>query len=209
MSDQEKQLNDRSPFEAALASLKPRVEGFDRERLIFLAGQAAALRERDVPAAKGTVPFLPRQKSGQSPWAWPAAFSAMTAIAAALLVMLCIRPSTTIATGGPKNTSSNVVTTELPAKATNLRPPFQSSKPVIEHDSDFADATNPESDPALRAELKRHGVDFGRPRSSSGSTGGFSSPIVMAKGPMTYFELLSRLEGQGPAGQGSLRELMQ
>ena len=42
MSPQEKRLSDLTPFEAALAGLAPRVGGFDRERLIFLAGQAAA-----------------------------------------------------------------------------------------------------------------------------------------------------------------------
>ena len=39
MSREEEQLPDLTAFEAALAALTPRVEGFDREQLIFQAGQ--------------------------------------------------------------------------------------------------------------------------------------------------------------------------
>lgn len=73
MSQQEP-LNELKGFEAALASLVPR-ERIDRDRLMFEAGVAAA---RPQSAVRGR-------------WAWPA-LSAVTATAAALLVVLAFRP---------------------------------------------------------------------------------------------------------------------
>ncbi len=240
MSQQEKPLNVLTPFEAALAALTPRVQAFDRERLIFLAGQAAALRERDVPlaAAKGTVPFLLRQKSGQSPaggtpasrgrWAWPAAFSAMTAVAASLLVMLCSHAGPMVASAGvePKNTAVNVAgTRRVPESGTQpasgrpvpdatpdampdwlaiwLSPSMAPTQPA-EKAADVADAAFADSDPALRAELRRHGMDFRRSRGQASS-----DPIVVAEAPLPYYQLLERLQGKAPAGQGGMKEMMQ
>ena len=63
-------------FEALLAALAPREDRLDRERLIFLAGQASvspAVTWRRHPA-------------------WPAAFATMSAIAATLLFVLVTRP---------------------------------------------------------------------------------------------------------------------
>jgi hypothetical protein len=233
MSQQDKPLNDSSPFEAALAGLAPRVEGFDRERLIFLAGQAAAMRERGAgvpPAGDVGVPALagfsrpsPPKSGTPAPlrrWAWPAAFSAMTAVAASLLVMLCTRTEPMIASAGagPKGTTANVSGTlrvqpdggprSVPDTSPDSMPDWLaiwlSPAPPAEKAADVADAAFPESDPALRAELQRHGLDFRRPReSASGGT------VVVANGPLTYYELLNRLQGKGPAGQGGLREMMQ
>jgi hypothetical protein len=91
-------------IEAALASLTPRTDRLDRERLIFLAGRQSACR-----STKGTVPFSlrenrdsplrenrdsPLRENRDSPrvrWGWPAAFSAMTAVAASLLVALLLQ----------------------------------------------------------------------------------------------------------------------
>jgi len=88
-------------FEAALAALVPRGDRLDRDRLMFLAGQASVggiLSE--TAAAEGTPGVSPvRGKAhGQDArattrrWAWPAAFSAMTAVAATLLVIVVARP---------------------------------------------------------------------------------------------------------------------
>jgi hypothetical protein len=85
MSQEEHRFADLTAFEAALASLTPRVEGFDRERLFFLAGQASVL------PAEGTA------RGRRADWGWPAAFSAMTAVAASLLIMLGTRGQTAIA----------------------------------------------------------------------------------------------------------------
>ena len=67
-------------IEAELASLSPRTDRLDRERLIFLAGQQSAAAGEVGPA---------KRRGG---WGWPAAFAAMTAVAAMLLVMLLSRP---------------------------------------------------------------------------------------------------------------------
>lgn len=69
-------------FEARLAALSPRDDRLNRERLMFLAGHASA-------EAAFAGPGLP---SRAREMAWPAAFTAMTAIAATLLVMLVARP---------------------------------------------------------------------------------------------------------------------
>ena len=74
-----KQADASRRFEAELAALTPRAAALDRDRLMFLAGQAS------LPAAHANQPVRR--------WAWPAAFSGMTALAASLLVVLAIRPA--------------------------------------------------------------------------------------------------------------------
>jgi len=186
MSEQEKRFDDLTPFETALAALAPRVEGFDRERLIFLAGQASALRERGAgvsPAAR---------------WAWPAAFSAMTAVAAALLAMLCIRGQPEIRGGAGGGVPEVAVSGTLRVPTTS----GTRSVPDTLTPAPQADAVFPDFDPALRAELRRRGIDFSPPRVAASDRA-----TVVAQRPMTYYELLSRL--QGPAGQGGLTEMTQ
>ena len=90
---------DLKAIEAELASLSPRTDRLDRERLIFLAGQESVLAKGGM---KGTVPFSlrenrdsPLRENRDSPRLfWPAAFAAMTTVAATLLVMLLLRPET-------------------------------------------------------------------------------------------------------------------
>jgi hypothetical protein len=67
-------------IEAELALLRPRTDRLDRERLIFLAGQQSV--------AGGHLSATKHARR----WGWPAAFAAMTAVAATLLVMLLLRP---------------------------------------------------------------------------------------------------------------------
>ncbi len=62
--------------EAELASLSPRTDRIDRERLIFLAGQQSVAGGRAASRARR--------------WGWPTAFAAMTALAAGLLVALLL-----------------------------------------------------------------------------------------------------------------------
>jgi hypothetical protein len=83
-----------SEFEQALCSLAPRAAQLDRDRLMFLAGQAT------VPQASQECELAVDQShqvdavgSPRARWGWPAAFSAMTAVAAALLVALLNRPA--------------------------------------------------------------------------------------------------------------------
>jgi hypothetical protein len=77
MSHEENRPEDLKALEAALAALVPRGDRLQRDRLMFLAGRAAASRPGAAVSRR---------------WAWPAAFSAMTAVAASLLVMLVTRP---------------------------------------------------------------------------------------------------------------------
>lgn len=65
---------DLKSLESQLGSLAPRSDRLDRERLIFLAGQASA----ELPSTR---------------WAWPASLAAMTAVAATLLVMMLNQPA--------------------------------------------------------------------------------------------------------------------
>ena len=67
-------------MEAELSALRPRDDRLDRERLVFLAGQASAMGRR-----------LPG-RAAMGRWAWPGAFAGMTAVAAGLLLALVLRP---------------------------------------------------------------------------------------------------------------------
>jgi hypothetical protein len=92
MSPEEKLPEELKAFEAALASLTPSADRLSRDRVMYLAGQAA------LSATEGDSPIFSAKKSGQSPmpktrWAWPAAFSAMTAVAATLAVLLVSQPA--------------------------------------------------------------------------------------------------------------------
>jgi hypothetical protein len=88
MSPHEDPLNDLSALEAALASLVPRADWLDRDRLMYLAGQASVAH---TPAAGHPAAVSPRR------WGWPAAFAAMTAVAASLLVALVMQPGPQVA----------------------------------------------------------------------------------------------------------------
>jgi hypothetical protein len=97
MSDHENQDEELKAFEAALGSLRPRADGLDRRWRFLLAEEAAfnrSLPDDEVLAAARVVctrcgGALAR---GRVRWAWPTAFSAMTAVAAVLFVALLVRP---------------------------------------------------------------------------------------------------------------------
>jgi len=82
-------LHDLSELEAALAALVPRAEHLNRDRLMFLAGQASTASKIGQPVVEPPT-ARSRRRAG---WAWPAAFAAMTGVAASLLVALAIRPA--------------------------------------------------------------------------------------------------------------------
>jgi hypothetical protein len=93
MNDRDDQSIDRLPceppaelkaIEARLAALSPRDDRLDRERLMFLAGRASVERPFEIGNRKSRA-WLESK-------AWPAAFAGMTAVAAALLVALVVRP---------------------------------------------------------------------------------------------------------------------
>jgi hypothetical protein len=141
MSGEEERSEDLKALEAALAALVPRVEGFDRERLIFEAGRASALAEfdRDAPSPPAPLPKGEGRRQPPAPlpkrerrvlvawplnalrrWGWPAAFSAMTAVAATLLVALMTRPEPQVASRPaepPVPAPIGVLPAEPPAQA--------------------------------------------------------------------------------------------
>jgi hypothetical protein len=90
-------------FEAALASLIPRADRLDRDRLMFLAGQESRVIGRVEQAhrspanrpvtADGGASLRLTHPAKKPRWAWPVAFTAMTAVAAVLAVLLAIRPT--------------------------------------------------------------------------------------------------------------------
>jgi len=75
--------DDLKLVEARWSALRPRDDRLDRERLIFLAGRASVEAERESSKTWLGLPFV---QNG-----WAAAFAAMSAIAAALLVALVTR----------------------------------------------------------------------------------------------------------------------
>jgi hypothetical protein len=64
-------------FEAALSQLRPNPAAIDRDRLMFLAGQAS-VQGKAVAEQRSTLPG----------WFWPASSAVMTGVAAALLFLL-------------------------------------------------------------------------------------------------------------------------
>ena len=76
---------ERSPhlqaLEARLSALRPREDRLDRERLMYLAGQASAQMVARTPAAAATR------------WAWPASIGAVAGAAATILAMAMFAPA--------------------------------------------------------------------------------------------------------------------
>jgi hypothetical protein len=97
MSNSE-ESHDLKSFEAKLAALVPRGDRLDRERLIFLAGQASVTNGSNV--------IQPR--TWQHHPIWPAAFATMSAVAATLLFLLVMRPVTSSVD------DRNIATTDRP-----------------------------------------------------------------------------------------------
>jgi hypothetical protein len=94
MSQPEDQ-NELKAFEARLAALAPRADRLDRERLIFLAGQASvAASAEKSPALAGGWRRHP---------AWPAAFAAMTVVAATVFCLLVTQTTVTSSFVGRQN----------------------------------------------------------------------------------------------------------
>src|SRR3954453_7979163 len=86
--------NELKSFEARLANLAPREDRLDRERLMFLIGQASERRgsEPSLAAASSEQPSHSLRGRGNVR-AWQAAFGGMSAIAATLMCMLVMRPA--------------------------------------------------------------------------------------------------------------------
>jgi hypothetical protein len=109
MFDNEEQDGELKAFEASLGGLRPRADGLDR-RMRFLLAQEATLnrdlQDSEVQLGRQFVcvrcgGVVANPNNGKRRWAWPTAFSGMTAVATALLMMLVLRagPQNPITTG--------------------------------------------------------------------------------------------------------------
>lgn len=108
--------NELAAFEARLGAFRPGESRLDRDRVMYLAGRVAALKERRIGSAR---------------LAWPSAFAAMTTVAAVLLVALVVdRQDAGTRSSGPA--------VDL-AHSTGLKPtarqalPSASSSPSLDH----------------------------------------------------------------------------
>lgn len=109
------------PFETHLKSLTPRPDRLDRERLMFLAGQASVEEAHMSP--RGAL----RQR-----WAWPVSFATMTAVAATLFVMLLTRSAYQTPLLSPKSVPAQPYTSDVAQqKTTYARPQNMLSVAVI------------------------------------------------------------------------------
>lgn len=79
---------ERSDIERRLAALAPAGARVDRDRLMFLAGEAQGLEVRDMRSEV--------RRRGGSSWLWPAAAMTLGATSLALLMALFVRPETQI-----------------------------------------------------------------------------------------------------------------
>ena len=116
-------LHDLSELEAALAALVPRAEHLNRDRLMFLAGQASAEPKIGQTAAQSPTARL----RCRADWAWPAAFATMTGIAASLLVALAIRPAPQV--------TERIVERIITAPAASQEPAADVAQGRVEHNS--------------------------------------------------------------------------
>jgi len=126
MSPEEKLPEELKAFEAALASLVPNTDRLSRDRVMYLAGQAAL----------GGAPTYGKVRT----WAWPAAFTAMTAVTAMLAVLLVNRPeaSNRERVGSPFTVSSE--------KQTVPNPPWPQGPVLLPEKNDFDDPLLAKSD---------------------------------------------------------------
>ncbi len=196
-------VQDRNELEAALGALVPRTERLNRDRIMFLAGQASVQSKNSQPAIPpGTTG--PQHRAG---WAWPAAFTTMTGVAASLLMALVIRPAPQV--------TERIVERIVTAPAAPQEPAAAIAKRFVEPEaaapSPAEVATSPDrlvwepfpqpavsaeqelSYPELRRQVLRHGLESWKPRAAESAVSGRAD-----EGPVSYREQLDRwLEQQG------------
>ncbi|MGD0384265.1 MAG: hypothetical protein ABSA77_12140, partial [Thermoguttaceae bacterium] len=182
---EENQSAEMKQFEAALAALTPRTDRLDRDRLMFLAGQQSILiASKQKSPLPTNLRFVPGDGQGEGgtiarpirsrTLAWPAAFAAMTVVAAALLVMLVVRPGSkdaenvvkypasqsALATDAQETTASNDYT-EQPRK---YRTYFDLAFLSGADNRKIGEADPSHSNAALLRQILAKGVDSWKPR---------------------------------------------
>jgi hypothetical protein len=220
-------------FEAALAALVPRTYRLDRDRLMFLAGQQSRIgfqpveQSRVGQAERSPTNYGEKTHGGTAlrlshptatAWAWPAAFSAMTAVAAALAIMLAIRPTGPTAGVHPSAIAANQGKNAKPSAAASPKENVaaephdlesgrgaanQSSSPLFAFLNSFeklanadttaaADVANPDSAslsyPQLRDRVLHNGLDSWQIAQSN-----FRNHSPALPGPATQRDMLKEL----------------
>jgi hypothetical protein len=185
MFGKEKQSEEMKAFEAELASLRPRADGLD-PRWRFLLAQEAALNEnlaasQFICSRCGGVSSSGRDKRH---WAWPAAFSAMTAVAAVLLVSLIVRVEPrTAAPAGAEGVSLSVNSFAKTKDDADFSLPMRNlpRRPLLASSDETAYLT-------LRDQVLRFGVESWKsPVSTIAATTNGAEPVL------SYREQLDRL----------------
>ena len=193
MSREEDRVPDLKDIEAALASLAPRGDRIDRDRLMFLAGQASVGgRTGDVPTTSvGMAPGVAPRVAPRGRWAWPASLAAVSALAATLLVMLVVRP-------GPQ-VVERIVEVPVPGEASgkghSLPRNIDRSVPGALSPALASYPTSPDSYHKVLERVLQHGLDAWKPPAGDGAT-------ATAAAPVTYRELLETML-QEPARSGA------
>ena len=106
--------DDLKRFAEDLSSLRPREDRLDRERLAFLAGQASM--------ATGNTQSISHRSGWRHHQAWPAAFGAMSMVAATLLLMLVMRPGASKLPTGVRDVATRDHVPTSPQNATHGAP---------------------------------------------------------------------------------------
>jgi hypothetical protein len=188
MFGEEELSEELKAFEAELASLRPRADGLD-PRWRFLLAQEARLNE-NVPAGEALAagPFLCSRcgsalsgRRGKRRWAWPAAFSAMTTVAAALLLALLARIEPQAVTPG-SGENALPVAAPLAEDRADLHSPFvmrdSPQRPILFGSDETGYLT-------LRDQVLRFGVDSWRsPASPAAATTDFTQPVLNSRGQL-------------------------
>ena len=217
---EENQSAEMKQFEAALAALTPRTDRLDRDRLMFLAGQQSVLPSHFGSGQQSVLPSpigrgtqrVPGGEGGtiarpirSRTLAWPAAFAAMTVVAAALLVMLVVRPGSkdaenvvkypasqsAPATDAKETTASNDYA-EQPRK---YRTYFDLAFLSGADNRKIGEADPSHSNAALLRQILAKGVDSWKPR----ETGAIDGKPIIAR-PLTNRELMNQLLDQFGSG---------
>lgn len=187
-------LNEQlTALEAVLASFEPTPLEADRDRVMFLAGRASATAEM-------------RPGGVTTRWAWPAAFGAMTAVAATLLMMVVSRPQAEVVNRAQgtrvQQKQEGPEKSRAPVRPPAIEQPLRAPQAVWRGLAD-EDAERLHLDTPYFRELDRIlalGPDLWDPAVPSAAGGQRTAP------PMPYHQLLDNLlDDPATGGPPSLR----
>ena len=195
-----------SELEAALAGLLPRADRLNRDRLMFLAGQASAESKISQPPARAQATWR------MSAWAWPAAFATMTGVAATLLLALCIRPAPQVverfveqvakAPAAPREAAAAVVSDKVEDKVEQDLPPSSmvaalpdwltwGLSPQLDQSAGHED-----SYPEIRNQVLLYGLGSWNPQVSAVSAaGGAQEEPISARAQLKLWLEQGRMDG--------------